>query len=78
MLSVGRRLATEGLVAGATREWAVFDPATMQNSPVTIAIGDREVVTAGVQTAHSRFQGADVVLGSHHHRVGDGYRRDRA
>ncbi len=47
MLSVGRRLASEGLVAGATREWMVFDPATMQNSPVTIAIGDREVVTAG-------------------------------
>ena len=26
----------------------VFDPATMKNSPVTIAIGEREVVTAGV------------------------------
>src|SRR5688572_4896068 len=44
MLSVGRRLATEGLVAGATRQWTVFDPATMQNAPVTIAIDDREVV----------------------------------
>jgi hypothetical protein len=46
MLSVGRRLASEGLVAGATRQWAVFDPASMQNAPVTIAIGDREIVTA--------------------------------
>jgi transglutaminase-like putative cysteine protease len=47
MLSVGRRLASEGLVAGAVREWAVFDPATMQNQPVRMAIGEREVVTAG-------------------------------
>jgi hypothetical protein len=44
MLSVGRRLASEGLAAGTTRRWAVFDPATMTNAAVTIAIGDREVV----------------------------------
>lgn len=56
MLSVGRRLASEGLVAGAKREWAVFDPATMQNSPVTIAIGDREVVTAGVRRPIPAFK----------------------
>jgi hypothetical protein len=56
MLSVGRRLASEGLVAGATREWAVFDPATMQNSPVTIAIGHREVVTAGVRRPIPAFK----------------------
>jgi transglutaminase-like putative cysteine protease len=56
MLSVGRRLASEGLVAGATRQWAVFDPATMQNSPVTIAIGDREVVTAGVRRPIPAFK----------------------
>lgn len=47
MLSVGRRLASEGLVAGTTREWVVFDPATMKNAPVKIAIGPREVVPAG-------------------------------
>ena len=47
MLSVGRRLASEGLVAGAERQWTVFDPATMQNAPVTIAIHDREVVQGG-------------------------------
>ena len=47
MLSVGRRLASEGLVAGTTKEWIVFDPATMKNAPVTIAIGAREVVTTG-------------------------------
>jgi hypothetical protein len=44
MLSVGRRLASEGLAAGSTKQWAVFDPATLSNAPVTIAIGDREVV----------------------------------
>ena len=47
MLSVGRRLASEGLVAGTTRQWTVFDPATMKNAPVTLTIGDREVVAAG-------------------------------
>ena len=47
MLSVGRRLANEGLVAGTRKQWMVFDPATMKNAPVTIVIGEREVVTAG-------------------------------
>ena len=47
MLSLGRRLASEGLVAGSRREWMVFDPATMKNAPVQLAIGDREVVAAG-------------------------------
>ena len=47
MLSVGRRLASEGLVAGTTKEWMVFDPATMKNAPVKVAIGAREVVTTG-------------------------------
>jgi transglutaminase-like putative cysteine protease len=44
MLSVGRRLAAEGLKPGTTRQWIVFDPATMKNAPVTIAIGQREVL----------------------------------
>jgi len=47
MLSVGRRLASEGLVAGTKKQWIVFDPATMKNAPVVIDIGAREVVTAG-------------------------------
>lgn len=47
MLSLGRRLAAEGLVAGTRREWMVFDPATMKNAPVQLAIGAREVVDAG-------------------------------
>ena len=45
MLSVGRRLAAEGLIAGTKKQWMVFDPATMRNAPVGIAIGEREVVT---------------------------------
>jgi hypothetical protein len=47
MLSLGRRLASEGLVAGSRREWMVFDPATMKNAPVQLAIGNREVVAGG-------------------------------
>jgi len=47
MLSLGRRLASEGLVADTRREWMVFDPATMKNAPVQLAIGNREVVAAG-------------------------------
>ena len=46
MLSVGRRLASEGLVAGATKQWMVFDPATMKNAPVLLKVGAREVVNA--------------------------------
>lgn len=47
MLSFGRRLASEGLAAGTRREWMIFDPATLQNAPVVLEIGDREVVVAG-------------------------------
>ena len=56
MLSVGRRLAAEGLVAGARKEWMVFDPATMTNAPVTIAIGAREVVSAGARRPIPAFK----------------------
>ncbi|HYE87079.1 MAG TPA: transglutaminase-like domain-containing protein [Vicinamibacterales bacterium] len=45
MLSVGRRLASEGLAAGTRKQWSVFDPATMKNAPVMLAIGAREIVT---------------------------------
>jgi transglutaminase-like putative cysteine protease len=56
MLSVGRRLAAEGLVAGTTRQWVVFDPATMKNAPVTLAIGAREVVTVGTRRPIPAFK----------------------
>jgi transglutaminase-like putative cysteine protease len=44
MLSLARRLASEGLTPGARHEWTMFDPATMRNAPVTVAVGAREVV----------------------------------
>ena len=56
MLSIGRRLAAEGLTPGTTRQWAVFDPATMTNAPVNIAIGAREVVTAGTRRPIPAFK----------------------
>lgn len=47
MLSLGRRLASEGLTAGTRKQWMIFDPATLKNSPVVVEIGAREVVVAG-------------------------------
>lgn len=47
MISLGRRLATAGLEAGAVHQWMVFDPATLQNSPVVVRVANREVVTGG-------------------------------
>jgi transglutaminase-like putative cysteine protease len=56
MLSVGRRLASEGLVAGTTKQWIVFDPATMTNAPVTIAIRAREIVATGTRNPIPAFK----------------------
>ena len=44
MLNLARRLASDGLAAGATHQWLMFDPATMRNAPVTVQVGGREVV----------------------------------
>jgi transglutaminase-like putative cysteine protease len=44
-ISLGRRLAGAGLVAGARHQWALFDPATLANAPVTLDVGPREVVS---------------------------------
>jgi hypothetical protein len=50
MLSVGRRLAAEGLVAGARRQWMVFDPPRCKTrrcrSRSTIARSSRLVAAA--------------------------------
>ena len=56
MLSVGRRLASEGLIPGTTKRWVVFDPATMKNAPVELVIGEREVVTAGNRRPFPAFK----------------------
>jgi len=39
-----RRLANGGLVAGSRHRWLVFDPATLQNSQMTVDVGRREIV----------------------------------
>ena len=49
-----------------------------KNAPVTIAIGEREVVTAGVRRPIPAFKVEMTFQRSHHHGVGDRYRRDRA
>ena len=46
-LNLGRRLVSEGLTPGARHEWTAFDPATLQNAPVVLVVGKRELVRAG-------------------------------
>ena len=45
--NMARRLASAGFVPGARHQWTIFDPATLRNSPVTVTVGEREVVRAG-------------------------------
>lgn len=44
-LNLPRRMAAEGFTPGTERRFLVFDPATLRNEPVTVAVGRREVVT---------------------------------
>jgi len=46
-LNFSRMLANAGLVAGATHQWMMFDPATLTNSPVEAVVGSRAAVRAG-------------------------------
>ena len=46
-LNLVRRLANAGLTPGARHKWMVFDPATLRNAPVTVSVGEREVVRGG-------------------------------
>jgi transglutaminase-like putative cysteine protease len=39
-----RLLAGGRLVAGSRQQWTIFDPATLRNAPVMVAIGSREIV----------------------------------
>jgi hypothetical protein len=43
-LNLGRRLAAEGLRTGARYQVQVFDPATLSNAPMTIVVGERELL----------------------------------
>jgi transglutaminase-like putative cysteine protease len=45
--SMARRLASGGLVPGTRHQWTIFDPATLRNAPVTVVVGNREVVRGG-------------------------------
>ena len=61
-LNLSRMLASRGITPGSHVQWAVFDPATLRNAPVDIAVGRREVVrgTEGVVPAfrvEMTFQG---------------------
>jgi transglutaminase-like putative cysteine protease len=47
MLNFSRILANSGLVPGARHRWMMFDPATLTNAPVDVAIGSRAAVRAG-------------------------------
>jgi transglutaminase-like putative cysteine protease/Fe2+ transport system protein FeoA len=47
-LNLVRRLADLGLVPGSRHSWIVFDPATLTNAPITVRVGEREVVRGGV------------------------------
>jgi transglutaminase-like putative cysteine protease len=46
-LNLVRRLADRGLKPGERHQWSVFDPATLRNAPVTVQVGEREVVRGG-------------------------------
>lgn len=43
-LNLGRRLAAAGLTPGARHQVQVFDPATLSNAPMTIVVGERELI----------------------------------
>ena len=43
-LNLPRRMAAAGFRPGSQQRFVVFDPATLRNQPVTIAVGKREIV----------------------------------
>jgi transglutaminase-like putative cysteine protease len=55
-LNISRRLANGGLVPGARYQWTIFDPATLRNAPVTVAVGRREIVHGGGVTPIPAFR----------------------
>jgi transglutaminase-like putative cysteine protease len=46
-LTMGRRLAREGLRAGGRHQFTIFDPATLSHAPVTLDVAKRELIQAG-------------------------------
>jgi len=46
-LNLSRQLAARGLESGQRFTYPVFDPATLRNAPMTIEVGNREVLRVG-------------------------------
>ena len=46
-VGIGRRLVASGLRAGATYQWMVFDPATLQSAPLVARVAEREMIASG-------------------------------
>jgi transglutaminase-like putative cysteine protease len=46
-VGIGRRLVTSGLKPGATYQWTVFDPATLQNAALVARVGERQMIASG-------------------------------
>jgi transglutaminase-like putative cysteine protease len=46
-LNLARRVADAGLAPGRRYTWTIFDPATLSQSPLTLNVGSRELVSAG-------------------------------
>jgi hypothetical protein len=44
-LNLPRRMAAAGFKPGTEQKFLVFDPATLRNEPVTVAVGKREIVS---------------------------------
>ena len=51
--TLGRRLAAAGLKPGASYQWMVLDPATLQNAPLTARTESSPVFLSGSKTALS-------------------------
>ena len=47
--TLGRRLAAAGLTPGATHQWMVFDPATLQNAPLVARVGQRRMINSAIR-----------------------------
>ena len=48
-MTIGRRLAAAGLKPGATYQWMVLDPATLQNAPLTARVGERQMISSAIR-----------------------------
>ncbi|MGE0444632.1 MAG: transglutaminase-like domain-containing protein [Vicinamibacterales bacterium] len=65
-LNLSRLLASGRLVEGTTHRLTLFDPATLRNAPVTVTVGNREIVRSDDRTVPAfrvsmEFQGLETV-----------------